>query len=406
MILTQNQRKIVLAKIAPVCALFWLFYAMNTIVKWYSFGVVFRVLAFMGIILASLSLIPKEISRPKILLSFFVFLYYLWALIMTDQILAFLSVTMTFIPFALIVFWPRSLLKNTYELFRKVVVFYAIGSSIITILSIIGLSNIFPYIEMPAQSPLHDNNNDFYYVFWGIFPQLQHTSGMAPRACGMMEEPGHFSIILGFVYLIDRYTLRKVNISIIIAAILTFSSAFFLILLFTEWRKIFIYWKKTLVFVVGILLSVIITYKLLPADIQDLVYYWAYERNMEQVMDSFQNSGSLNDALDERTNNLGLTVYSHMSFGQKLVGNLSDEDIVLSDYRGFIVSKGIIGLILVTLISLTVLYEGSLELKVSLFLTMLMVFMHRSWFFYEPFPYCMSFIACSLYNYNMRCQNL
>jgi hypothetical protein len=138
---------------------------------------------------------------------------------------------------------------------------------------------------------------------------------------------------------------------------------------------------------------------------QDTVYFLAYERNMEQVVDSFKKSGSLNEALDERANDMGQNVYDRLSFEQKLMGGESGRFLILSDYRGFIVALGYIGLWIVILISLLTLSGAPPLLKVSLFLSLLMIMLHRSWFFYEPFPYFMSFMACVLYQYTFSDQN-
>jgi hypothetical protein len=223
----------------------------------------------------------------------------------------------------------------------------------------------------------------------------------------MMEEPGHFSIVLGFIYLIDRYTHRRINPAIILCAVLAFSSAFFLILMFTEFFNIFKYWGKTIKYCIAAVFAGFAIYQSLPRDIQDMVSFLAYERNLKQVTEAFESSGSLNEALDERSNDFGNRIYDHMSFNQKLVGTEWDRDMVLSDYRGFIVKMGLIGFVLIVLISLASLSGASFQLKVSLFLTMLLIMLHRSWFFLEPFPYFMSFIACTIYNNNKlsRCLN-
>ncbi len=385
---------------APWFAVFWLLYVMNSIFAWFSFSVILRVFAVTGVIASSLLMERHEVTRERRWIALLAFLYFLWAFIKMDQIFAYLSVTMTFIPFICIVFWPNELLIRAYNVFRKFVIFFAIGSTIITALSYIGLTSHLPYYELGPQSALHENWNDYYRVY-GIFPELNGVNMFFQRACGMMEEPGHFSIVLGLVYLIDRYTNRKINPVIIVAAVFTFSSAFFLMLLFTEFWNLIVNWKKTFLYLACSVALCLCVYKILPRDMQDMVYYLAYERNMEQVLEAFDSSGSLDDALDERANDLGKNVYDHLSFEQKLVGGKGDRLIVLSDYRGFIVNMGYIGLFLVVSISLVSLYGAPLLLKISLFLSLFLIMVHRSWFFYEPFPYFMSFIACTLYRYKL-----
>lgn len=389
-------------KWAPYFAVLWLLYAMNSVLAWYSFGVIFRVIAFLGVVIASVRMEEHVVTRKRGWIVFFAFLYMLWALMKMEHFLAYLSVVMTFLPFMCIVCWPDEVLMRTYKAFRKVVIFFAIGSAILTALSYVGMTAHIPHIEMGAQSALHENRNDYYFVYLGIFPELNGIDIFFHRACGMMEEPGHFSIVLGFVYLIDRYSHRKINPAIIICAIFAFSSTFFLMMLFTEFWNIIIYWRKTIVYLLCIIVVGVIVYRALPRDMQDMVYYLAYERNMEQVVESYDNSGDLDEALNERANSMGTRVYDRLSFEQKLVGGEWDNFLVLSDYRGFIVRMGYIGFVLVLFITLLTILSAPLLLKISLFMSLLMILLHRSWLFYEPFPYFMSFLACVLYKYQIE----
>lgn len=385
-------------KWAPWFAVLWLLYAMNSVFAWYSFGVILRVIGATGVVVASLRMKEHVVTRKRRWIAFMTCLYMLWAIMKMDHFLAYLSVVMTFLPFICIVFWPNDLLKKIYEIFRKVVIFFAIGSSILTALSYVGLTSHIPHIEMLSQSALHENRNDYYFIYFGIFPELNGVDIFFHRACGMMEEPGHFSIVLGFIYLIDRYTHRRINPAIILGAIFAFSSTFFLMMLFTEFWNIIVYWKKALFYLACAIVLSITIYNLLPRDMQDMVYYLAYERNLEQVVDAFDSSGDLDEALDERANDMGTRVYDRLSFEKKLVGGEGGRFLVLSDYRGFIVAMGYIGLWIVILISLISLSGAPYLLKISLFLSLLMIMLHRSWFFYEPFPYFLSFIACALYD--------
>lgn len=384
---------------APYFAVLWLLYAMNSVFAWYSFGVILRVIAATGVVVASVRMKEHIVTRERRWIAFFACIYMLWAAMKMDHFLAYLSVAMTFLPFMCIVFWPNEVLKRTYEIFRKVVIFFAIGSSILTALSYVGFTSRIPHIEMMSQSALHENRNDYYFVYLGIFPELNGLDIFFSRACGMMEEPGHFSIVLGFIYLIDRYTHRRINPAIIIGAVFAFSSTFFLMMLFTEFWNIIVYWKKTLFCLACAIVLSITIYNVLPRDMQDMVYYLAYERNLEQVVDAYDSSGSLDEALDERANDMGTRVYDRLSFEKKLVGGEGGRFLILSDYRGFIVTMGFIGLWLVILISLISLSGAPHLLKISLFLSLMMIMLHRSWFFYEPFPYLMSFMACALYQF-------
>lgn len=388
-------------KWAPWFAVLWLLCVMNSVFEWFSFSVLFRVIASAGIVITSVLSKKHIVTRQRLGIAFLTFLFFLWVAMRYDSIRTYISVAMTYVPFMCIVFWSDEKLKKTYELFRKIVIFYAIGSSILTALSYVGMTSYIPHFEIGPQSPLHENRNDYYYIYLGFFPEINGVDIFFQRACGMMEEPGHFSIVLGLVYLIDRYTHHKINPAIIICAIFTFSSAFFLIMLFTEFWNLVLYWKKALLYLICTIVLGVVIYRVLPRDMQDMVFFLAYERNLEQVVDAYDKSGSLDDALDERANDMGKNVYDHMSFDQKLVGGEGGQFIILSDYRGFIITLGYIGFWIVVLISLMSLSGAPLLLRISLFLSLLMIMLHRSWFFYEPFPYFMSFIACVLYNYSI-----
>ena len=390
---------------APWFAVLWLLYAMNSILAWYSFGVIFRVVAATGVVFATYQMEDRKITRQRGWIAFLTFLFFLWAVMKMDHFLAYLSVAMTFVPFMCIVFWPDEQLERTYKAFRKVVIFFAIGSVILTALSYVGQTSHIPHFQMGAQSALHENRNDYYYVYLGLFPELNGVDIFFQRACGMMEEPGHFSIVLGLIYLIDRYTHRRINPVIILGAIFAFSSAFFLIMLFTEFWNIIVSWRKALLYFCCAAVLGVLVYQSLPGEMQEMAYFLAYERNMEQVVDSFEKSGSLNEALDERANEMGQNVYDRLSFEQKLVGGEGGRFLILSDYRGFIVAMGYIGLWIVILISLLTLSGAPFLLKISLSLSLMMIMLHRSWFFYEPFPYFMSFMACALYNYKFTGEN-
>lgn len=385
-------------KWAPWFAVLWILCAMNSIFAWFSFSIILRAIAATGVVLASMSMDDRVVTRQRVRIAFLTFVFYLWVVIKYDTLGAYVFIATIFVPFMCIVFWSGDQLKRMYELFRKVVIFFAIGSSILTVLSYVGITSYIPHFEIGPQSPLHENRNDYYYVY-GIFPEINGVDIFFHRACGMMEEPGHFSIVLGFVYMIDRYTCRKINPIIIICAILAFSSAFFLMMLFTEFWNMIVYWRKTLLYLLCAITLGVIIYRALPTDMQDMVYHLSYERNLEQVVDAFEKSGSLDEALDERANDMGKNVFDRMSFDQKLVGGEGGQFIVLSDYRGFIVTMGYIGFWIVILISILTLSGSPFLLKVSLSLSLLLIMLHRSWFFNEPFPYFMSFMACALYQH-------
>lgn len=383
-------------RIAPYFAVLWLMYVMNTVIAWYPFSSFFEVVGGIGVILCSLMLKKHAVTKGRRNILLFIILYCVWELVKHSSLNVSISLFFTFVPFMYMLFWSATELGNTYGLFRRIVLFFAFGSTVITILSYMGFLSMIPHYELFPKSYLHSNRGDIYNIYI-IFPELVVNSSvdLYSRACGFSLEGGHFSIVLGFVYLIDRYFQRKINPIIIICAVLAFSPAFFLIVFFTELMNVRKYVKRIFVALFLSLFVGFFVYSFLPRNIKEMVYIMTYERNVEKISDTYNRTGSLNETLDERTNQLGQTVYKKMNFEEMLYGGKGDKDIIMSDYRGFIVSKGLVSLVLIVIVSLFSLSGAPISLKISLFLTMLMIILHRAWFFYEPFPYLMSFIASS-----------
>lgn len=391
----------IIERVAPYFAVLWIMCVINSVIAWYSFSPFLRYTCAFCVILSSFTMRKQELSKGRILLSFLLLLYFLWISVNGKSYKIFFTEFVRFVPFIFILFWPIDVLKKLYDIFRIVVIFFAIGSSVITILSYMGLISYIPHYVSSAHSNLHVNREDFYNIYI-VFPVLMGDSVLYQRACGMMEEPGHFSIVLGFIYLIDRYMHRKINLVIIICAILTFSPVFFFIMFFTELVVFFKYWKKTLTYGFLIVGIGVITYYILP-NIQKTVDYFVFEKNVNKIYNVLAGTNKIDETLDERANHYGMNKYARMSFEEKLVGGKTDRDVVLSDYRGFILSKGLIGLCIVSIISLFSIQNAPFNLKISLLLTLFIIMLHRSWFFYEPFPFIMSYLACSFSKNKEKC---
>ena len=297
-------------------------------------------------------------------------------------------------PLILLYAWPKSLLYSSYKLFRYVVLFFCVGSSVITVLSFIGLTNDITFFEMPAQSSLHINRGDYYHVY-GIFPVLHSAGDILYRACGMMEEPGHFSVILGLIYMIDRFTHRKINPLIIFCAVLTFSSNFLFAVLFVELRHIYRLRNKVLFWVSGMIVFSLIIYRALPEEIQDTVYYIAYERNFGRASETYSETSSFINLLDDRANDHGTYLYNSMTAEELTIGGKGDKYVILSDYRGFILYYGWIGLLISWSILLALMYNLDKAIFLGVLLYVFIVFLHRSWMFFLPYMYFFVFLIAS-----------
>lgn len=384
-------------RLLPYLAAIWFFVSIDSIFVWNSFSSVIHIFTAIGVIWGSV--ISKSVTflRKYRLVFFLLFCYLIWILsCLATNLGFFVKRICVFAPFLFMLFWSKDLLSKSYLNIRKAVLFFAIGASVVSILSLIGLISRVPHFVMPPQEALHERFGYVYYVY-GLFVTIQDPAQMLIyRACGMMKEPGHFAVVLGFVYLIDRYQGRKMNKWLVLCGLLTFSFNFVLILLFTEFHNILKSrnTRKIVKWVIFVLLGIYILFLFLPSDIQDQIYYLFYGRNLETVFNALSSSSSINEALDERANDIPLTIYNKMSINEMFFGiGGFDTAFCLSDYRGMIMATGFVGLILSNLAYFIIIRNARKALTLSLLMSFLLVLMHRSWMLYFPYIYYLSLLA-------------
>jgi hypothetical protein len=389
----------------PAIATLWFFVSIDSIIVWNPLSPLFILFAAFGVIWGTMIVKPFEYT-PKIRFASFLFLCYaLWFIItQSDTIVLVVRRTCMLFPLLFVLSWKKPLLSDTYSLLRRCILFFAIGAAIVSVLSLIGFIHFVPHFTMPPQEPLHERLGYVYDVY-GLFVTIHDPQQLlAFRACGMMREPGHFAVILGFIYMIDRYQGRKPNLWIVICGLLTFSANFLLLFLFTEWYSLIKPKNilKILKWIPVALLGLYIVFVFLPSGIKDQIYYLAYGRNLEQVVDVASTSSSMDDALDERASNLPLIVYEKMTFTERLVGiGRYDTSYSLSDYRGMIMAVGWVGLALSTFFYFILVMSIRRSMTLSLLFAFILILLHRSWMLLGPYIYFLAFLAMSTYN---RCE--
>ena len=395
-------RTSVIYKRLAIVATFWFFVVLNSYLVWNPLAPLVRLLPAFLVVLGTV-LISRKLSllRSRYVVLLFGTLYYLWILLtLSDDIAEAVRRTADYIPFLCIILWPDELLSKTYEVIRKVVVFFAIGSVIISVLILLGFGDRLPHLVLPPREALHERVGMVYYLYGLFIADCHPVWGVSSRACGMLQEPGHFAILLGFIYLIDRFSHRKINAWIVICGLLTFSSTFVLIVLFTELHNIFTwkFLKKFLIALPLIIFGVVVIIKCLPSEFQEQIEYYAYGRNLERVVEAFSESSSLDAALDERASDYSIANYEKMSPTQRLFGGgYKDVGYALSDYRGLILDMGIVGMALAILFFLAILFHTPFSLKIALGLSFFLIVLHRSWMLYPPYIFFLAFMAVLAY---------
>lgn len=386
----------------PAIATLWFFVAIDSIISWHPLSSLLLISAAFGVIWGTMIVRPVEYTPKKRFASFLFLCFALWVILtQSDAILQVVGRACYLIPFLFILSWKKQLVSDTYSLLRKCIIFFAIGASAVSVLSLVGLIRFVPHFTIPPQEELHVRLGYVYDVY-GLFVMVRDPYQMLSfRACGMMKEPGHFAVILGFIYMIDRFQGRKPNFWIVICGLLTFSANFLLFFMFAEWYSLIKPKNllKILKWIPVALLGLYIVFIFLPSGIKDQIYYLAYGRNLEQVVDAASTSSSIDDALDERASNLPLIVYEKMSFTERMVGiGRYDTSYALSDYRGMIMAVGWVGMALSSFLYIILVIGIRRSMTFSLLCAFLLILLHRSWMLFWPYIYFLAFLAVSSYN--------
>lgn len=389
----------------PFLAAIWFFVTIDSFFTWNRFSLIFSLLPSIIVICGSFSFLSqgKYLKNSKITVILLV-VFLIWEQINVENFGKFIVSLLGFIPVLFILFWPSDYIGKMYILIKNIFVFYALGSAIISVLALLGFLNYIPHFELPPQETLHVNLGGHYNVYFGLFPVMIRSEELINivRPCGMTLEPGHFSIFLGFVYLIERFLGKKINYILIIGAISTFSSAFFVIMIITELllflsnanlRKFF----KYFFYVPIVLISIFLIYSFLPSETQEQIEYKFYERNLASVVDVLNSTGSLDAALDERASVNSIAKYERLDIVDVLFGgNKIGKGGMLSDYRGFIMNVGLIGFFLSFFAYFSILRNTNNKHALALILSYLLVLLHRSWMLYQPYIYTFAFLSVAL----------
>lgn len=388
-----NSQRIFLMIVGTV----WFLVAIDSFFTW-GMGGYLRIIGTGGLLLFSFLIINKWKYTVNYFFIAISLLYFLIFLVRFSHFGLIIARILNFAPLFFLFLWPKEILNDWYGFLRKVIIFFAVGASIVTILSLMGVLQYIPYYTVDPISQLH-KSRDIQYQVYGLFLTIPDKSGIV-RACGPLHEPGHFAVLLGFFHLIDRFNHRKINFWIVLCGFLTFSSNFVLMFLFVEFHnflmreKMVKAWKALFVGVIGFgLLSLV-----LPQDTKDQIMYLFFERNLESVYENYEDSGSLASALDQRAGEYSLNLYNELDRRDFIFGTgYVDSSSALSDYRGTILNIGLIGLLLSILTSFFILMtKGGWRVKVSLFMCLFLVYLHRAWMMNYAFLYFLSYMAIAL----------
>ena len=121
---------------------------------------------------------------------------------------------------------PRNLQERIYSAYRKYIVLMALVGVICYFAFVFG-------IPLPHKTVAYYSQwqQDASYITYGV-SYLYSTSAGILRLCGLFNEPGYLGTIIALILCTDKFAAnKKENIVLLTAGILTFSAAFFAIVL-------------------------------------------------------------------------------------------------------------------------------------------------------------------------------
>lgn len=383
----------------------WLFLCINPFILWIMPQSPWYILAFGLVFLSTIQFIKSEdlyIDHFRLLLVLLLFLFssYLLLVDFTPERI------FQFSPFLMLAFWNPRATYGVYCYFRFIILFFSIFAIINSAFSFIGITT--PYIALPPRSAAHilsDTTLRLHLFTVTNYNLTAETNETLIRACGPLQEGGHFGIILGIIILIDNFISQKINKIILTTGILTFSPAFLILLISTLLYNFYTSENKLrkLTFVTIGFFVVLGIFFALPEKTKDKVAYSFYERNFETVLQTAGEQKSLNSALSERTTLEGEYLYSQFQkadittrmFGFGAIGN----EIILSDYRCTIARLGYVGYLLLLILGTVCIFSKWKRPMIMMAIPFLLVLVHRSWMLDSTYIHYLCFCGISVFAY-------
>ena len=313
-------------------------------------------------------------------------------------------------PLALILLWDEQTLLRLYFHFKRFIVFYAFISIFVEVLVMTDTWRYLPYIDLPPQDVVQENNNAVNH-FFGLFVIPEYGTSFLSfyRAMGPLREGGHFAIFLGYVYFVEKCVFGRRHYLIILSGLLTISPNFVIFYLLSE-GYVALSHKKVFKFatqIVVLVLSVVLVVLLLPAFLQEALLQVVLERSFIESSENIQSDG-LMAIFTDRTDPGGEQMYERFvkrsGLIYKLKGiSIEKDDFVLSDFRTLLIHYGYIGMILFVGIT----YYISRMCKnrfygLCLFLTGVVVMMFRGWMLIQSYIWVMMMLASVAYYTNIK----
>lgn len=343
----------------------------NPFYVWVSPAIVISIFFIISVINFVFIYNKINILKEPLILFFLLLIVYIFLPFRLYDIFSFYDLIFIFSCFIFLSIDKELILKiiDKYILLMCIISFLTIVSSLLFLLNF-----PFPAIQIGNENRLES----VYLYYFSVYldSQILSFGGVSLyRANGWFQEPGHFAVYLSVALVFIKNIFSSVKGKIIVLALLiTFSAtAYFLLFTILIFRylniKNFMYLTLFLIIFAGI-------YNI--PFMQDLI------DNL--IISKFDTES----VLDDRTKGLSFLDLSNLNmyFYGMGKGFLDFYEIHISDFRKFIVTSGYIGLIFLFLFYLLFLFKSIFyknKIVNLMLLILLIVFIHRSWMFYQGF---------------------
>jgi len=268
-----------------------------------------------------------------------------------------------FFLFSTILLVDRFILTKGFYYFTNILYYICIAALIVLILNALGVT--LPSVIIPREI---GGTFTSYFISVRLSGQDYSILGVnLYRLSGIFAEPGHFGLILAMILFAYRDILKTLKGKVILlTCILTLSFGSFILLLGLLTKNIIL--EKKLYLAILIFIILIISLSVIPPEVLERFFF-----------------DKADGTLEERTSRYFIDFYnSFMINGNVLFGEGRDvleiNDIRNSDYRGFVIRYGYVGLFLFFLMLIKLFIRKNILIQFLGYFYFIVVFMHRSWF--------------------------
>lgn len=300
-----------------------------------------------------------------------------------------------------LLFFPARICFGGYKFLKKLFLIVCICSLLVWVIHFVGLDLPY-YFYQPLWRMESESVIDNYHIYGPCLTLYQGSSfvgGGLERMCGVFAEPGHFGIYIGLMLAIEKFrTDCKDNIILLVCGILTFSTAFYGIFAMGILYRILSRkgnMKDVKIFILlGILLLPLF---MMSEKLREVTYGRVFEYKQDSSLTSVVES-RVGDSYKEQFDIFISTPEFIYGFGS----TVEKEEMLVTNWRGFVFRYGAVGLLLMMIMYVLAVYDCPYKYKFLLLGIAFLIFSHRAYIMYSPAICMMLYMGRTLYGYPDR----